>query len=195
MSKKPKNLLSIFNNVNKRDSYGLTPLYRAARHGNTRLVKRLLQKGADVNMQTDCGFTPLHIAAFWGEFEIVQMLLQKGADPNITNGAGWSPLHSASLSAGLEGRKRVIECLSKHGAKIDAKDDHGWTPKDYAELWDQPNNPRLRAIIKHLKQDKTETTGHQPDLKKLGMSKNGPADNDNKPPKKLKKDQIPPHHR
>lgn len=199
MSKSSKSLFDMFNSVNKRDKYGLTQLYRAARHGNTSLVKQLLRKGADPNKTTDCGFTPLHIAAFWGEVEIVQMLLQAGADPKLCNGKGWTPLHSAALGAGLEGRRRVIELLISNGAEISAKDSHGWTPKDYVDLWDQPNNPRLKAIVDHLRRDKSETTGHQPDLEKLGLSKTDKSSNDNQKNtpknKKPKKGQIPPHHR
>ncbi len=195
MSKKPEALFSIFNTINKKDAYGLTRLYRAARHGNVTLVKTLLRKGANPNINTGCGFYPLHIAAFWGEVKIVKLLLEAGADPNVTNGKGWTPLHSASLGAGLEGRRKVIELLVQHKANVYVRDDHGWSPRDYADLWTDPENPRLKAIYEHLKQDSSETTGHQPNLKKLGMSKKDPSDNDNKPPKKPSKGQIPPHHR
>ena len=198
-----KNIFPIFNNVDAQDGHGLTELYRAARHGNVMRVRKLLRRKADPNRITGCGFAPLHIAAFWGEVKIVRMLLDAGADPNLTNSTGWSPLHSASLCAGLEGRKRVIDLLIEHGADKHARDSHGWSAHDYSNLWDDPNNPRLKAIFEQLKNDKTETTGHQPDMDKLGLDKpdgkgpNGPSSNDNnkKPRRKKPKDgQIPRHH-
>ena len=184
-----KKIFSIFGGVDELDAFGLTALYRAARHGNTQKVAKLLKKGADPNKKTACGFYPLHIAAFWGEHKIVRMLVEAGADVNVTNDAGWTSLHSASLCAGLEGRRMVIDLLIAKGAKKDVKDAHGWTPHDYAKLWDEPDNERLKAIFAQLEKDKSETTGHQPDLDKLGLDKNG-----KNPPRRPRDGQIPRHH-
>ena len=79
-----KKIFPIFNKINDRDSYGLTQLYRAARHGNRALVAKLLRKGADPNVSSACGFYPLHIAAFWGEVKIVEMLLESAAETGTT---------------------------------------------------------------------------------------------------------------
>ena len=185
-----KKIFPIFNKINDRDSHGLTQLYRAARHGNRALVAKLLKKGADPNVSSACGFYPLPIAAFWGEVKIVEMLLEAGADPSVTNESGWTPLHSASLCAGLEGRRAVIDLLIEKGADKHAADAYGWAPEDYAHLWTDPNNPRLNAIFEQLKK-MPETKGHQPDMNELGIDKKG---NKPPPPRKPKDGQVPRHH-
>ena len=158
--------------IDRHDADGLTKLYRAARHGEVNTVKSLLKRGADPNVRTGCGLTPLHIAAYWGEEKIVKLLLDAKADPNIDNGNGWKPLHSAALNAGLEGRRNVIKLLMAWGAEAYCKDENGWTPADFVDLWEDPDNERLKDIMRHLNKDHDELTGHQPDMKKLGMEKN-----------------------
>lgn len=182
-----KNIFSVFSrDINRQDEYGLTKLYRAARHGDLETVLHLLKKDADPNIVTGCGLSALHIAAYWGETEIVKALLDAGADPNIDNGKGWTPLHSASLNAGLEGRRAVIKLLIDHKADPKRKDINGWTPSDFVALWEDPDCERLQDIHKHLNQDRDEYTGHQPNMKKLGLDKSPkPNPPPHKPPTNL----------
>ena len=121
--------------VHKKNAYGDTPLYEAARHGNISAVKKLLKAGADPNKKNARGLTPLHQAAYWGETEIVELLLKAGADPNADNGLGWTPLHSAAISGGRALRSREIDLLVKQGALDSRPDKHGWTARDYMTLW------------------------------------------------------------
>lgn len=123
--------------ANKKDPSGETPLYRAARAGSVKEVKRLLRAGADPNTRDADGLTPLHQAAYWGETEIVALLLKAGAKVDADNGLGWTPLHSAAISGGLRTRKAIIDMLLEAGAKPDVRDKHGWTPCDYMTLWDE----------------------------------------------------------
>jgi ankyrin repeat protein len=191
-----------FGHVDRLDSHGLTKLYRAARHGDLSTVKYLLKKGADPNVSTRCGLRPLHIAAYWGEVKVVKALLEAGADPTLDNGAGWTALHSASLNAGLKGRKEVIDLLIDHGADSTARDEYGWTPKDYADLWKDVNIRKLQDVMNQIRDDRTEYTGHQPNMKKLKLDKkhppagNEPPANENDKPfvPKPSNGQVPPHH-
>lgn len=184
--------------INRVDVHGLTKLYRAARHGDLKTVKALLKKGADPNVATRCGLLPLHIAAYWGEVRVVETLLKAGADPSQDNGAGWTPLHSAALNAGLKGRKDVMVLLKEYGAK-EERDEYGWTPSDYAELWKDVNITKLKDVMTQIRNDRDEYTGHQPDMKKLNMDKKSPPAG-NVPPAdkpyvpKPSNGQIPPHH-
>jgi len=139
------------NGINKRNPDGETRLYKAARSGNVKEVKRLLKDGADPDAADAHGLTPLHLAAYWGETEIVKLLIDAGADVNAQNkGKGWTPLHSAAVSGGMRSRKEIIDMLHDAGAKDSAKDKHGWTPGDYMTLWEQ--NEAAAEKLKHYMQ-------------------------------------------
>jgi ankyrin repeat protein len=171
---------------NRRDDKGRTRLYKAAKHGNLSEVKRLLSAGADPNVPNYRGLTPLHQAAYWGELNIAKELLIAGANPKATNGRGWTPLHSASLSAGLSGRRHVIQLLLKLGADPHAIDKYGWAPVDYTALWED-QNPKLSKILNFLKQLAEAEDTQQPDMDKLGMDKLKENDKDQDPCTKTKK--------
>ncbi|XP_013403535.1 ankyrin repeat domain-containing protein 7-like [Lingula anatina] len=69
--------------LNAQDSYGRTPLHRAACTRDENTVRLLLERGADPNITNKDGRTPLHAAAKKGCRDIVKLLLGRGADPNI----------------------------------------------------------------------------------------------------------------
>ncbi len=78
------------------DSAGTTPLYSAAVHGATDIVRLLLAAGALPDTESGHGEegTPLCAAACWGHTPTVRELLAHGADPNLRedHGTGHSPL-------------------------------------------------------------------------------------------------------
>jgi len=168
--------------TNKADTLGRTSLYKAAKHGNLKEVKRLLKSGADPNIPNHRGLTPLHQAAYWGELQVMKELIKAGADPKADNGHGWTPLHSAALAAGLEKRREVIELLLKLGADPKKKDMYGWAPADYAALWEDESNPKLSRILAHMSKRQFADEAQQPNMEELGLKKDPPtgnADNDN----------------
>ena len=56
----------------------------AVQNGDTRLVKKLLAKGADVNVNDSMGAgTPLQLAVESDQPDMVKVLLERGADPTI----------------------------------------------------------------------------------------------------------------
>jgi ankyrin repeat protein len=62
---------------------GHTPLHLAAKHGDVRLVKMLIARGASVNARTIEGFTPFLLACFHGQDAVVKHLLSiEEVDPN-----------------------------------------------------------------------------------------------------------------
>ncbi len=78
--------------INKKDTSNLNPLMRAARKGDTEIVKLLLDKGADINavgkaVDVD-GQTPLLMAFDLGKNDMVTLLLDKGADVNVIDENG-----------------------------------------------------------------------------------------------------------
>jgi ankyrin repeat protein len=122
---------------------GTTPLLRAAKAGDTEVVKVLLAKGADPKLITRFGITPLMAAAGLGSKEedttgrkkteaeaiaSIQLCLDAGVDVNAVDLQGDTGLHGAAQ----KGWDQVVEFLAEHGARLDIKDKKGRTPLDAA---------------------------------------------------------------
>ncbi len=88
-------------------------LIDAARSGDDKAVKDMLDKGACVNIHDADGRTALTEAAWNNHLETVKLLLEKGADVNAKKKDGASPL---SIATG-RGSKEIAELLKKAGAK------------------------------------------------------------------------------
>ncbi|KAE8356052.1 nucleoside phosphorylase domain-containing protein [Aspergillus coremiiformis] len=84
-----------------------TPLFEAASHGHTLVIRSLLQYKADVMRYGRMKRTPLHAAAAGGHFECVRVLVDNGADPDCEDGDGYTPLDLAER----EGHLEIAECL------------------------------------------------------------------------------------
>ena len=122
---------------------GTTPLMRAARNGDYRAVKILLDAGADPMLKQPKGSNALMIGSGVGRGlgvfakdvgteadlrQAVELLLAKGVDVNLANDDGLTAVHIAA-QAGLDS---VVTVLAKHGARLDTKDKRGRTPIDMA---------------------------------------------------------------
>jgi ankyrin repeat protein len=140
---------------------GTTPLIRAARAGDAEVMRLLLKRGADPKLATGSdtpppdantgparrnpgGINPLMAAAGLGSkeedtvgrkkteaqsIEAVQVCLEAGMDINAVDGRGQTALYGAAL----QGYDDVVKFLIAHGAKIDIKDQRGFTALDAAE--------------------------------------------------------------
>ena len=106
------------------DDHGTTPLYRAAVHGSTELVRLLLAYGADPQLPggADDEGLPLCAAACWNHIGVVEALLGAGADPDLPEpphpeqtGPGTPPL----LWAVRNGHREAVELLLTAGADPD----------------------------------------------------------------------------
>jgi ankyrin repeat domain-containing protein 50 len=71
-------ILKRHNHVDKRDSYGNTPLLYAVSIRHEAVVRRLLGNGADVAAKNDEGWTVLQGAAYRGRETVLQQLLERG---------------------------------------------------------------------------------------------------------------------
>jgi len=74
---------------------------------------------------------PIHTAAKTGDLAGVQAELDKGVDVDEGDDSwpGMTPLHYAAD----EGHTEVVELLIANGADVNAKNDEGGTPLDWAE--------------------------------------------------------------
>lgn len=108
------------------------PLHTSVKYAPTELFKIILHAGAQVNCLDKQGMSPLHIAAYDLLDDRILDLLRYGADVNSrasnSSDNDWTALHYCAASALERNASKAIECLIKHGADVDAKDDKGRTP-------------------------------------------------------------------
>ena len=122
---------------------GTTPLLRAAKAGDTVVIRMLLEKGADPKATTRNGVNAIMMAAnvatreedMTGRnktqkdvIETITLLLPAGLDVNATDTQGRAAAHGAALW----GLTDVVKFLHQHGAKLDQRDKRGFTALDAA---------------------------------------------------------------
>jgi ankyrin repeat protein len=122
---------------------GTTAMLRAAKAGDVPAMKLLLEHGADPKLATRQGINPLMAAAGLGSaeqdstgryktqaqaIEAIRLLLSHGMDINATDRQGRTALHGAAL----QGYDDVVKFLVDNGARLDVKDQKGFTPLDTA---------------------------------------------------------------
>ncbi len=80
--------------VNFKNTYGRTPLFKALMHGVHETVELLIKHGADIHVKNQFGDAPLSTAVFFENPEGVEMLLKLGAEVNVKNKRGETPYRS-----------------------------------------------------------------------------------------------------
>jgi cytohesin len=99
--------------VEKKTSWGQTPLLHAASRGTTEITELLVAtKRVTLDAQDKDGFTPLHFASRHGHIGAVRALLAAGANPNAQESYGFTPLHEAAENE----RADVVRALLDAGA-------------------------------------------------------------------------------
>jgi ankyrin repeat protein len=115
-------------------------LIKAAKDGNTKVTKFLLNAGVDITKgDKDCS-TPLLWAASRGEKHIAELLLDAGADVNQATPHGTTSLHLAA-------NKGMVELLLQRGADVNKANKEGETPLYWSARnghWD-----RVKLLLKH----------------------------------------------
>jgi len=122
---------------------GTTPLLRAAKAGDTAVVKLLLEQGANPKLVTRNGVNGIMMAANVAAreedrtgrsktqkdaIETITLLLAAGIDINGTDTQGRTAAHGAALW----GLTDVVRFLHKNGAKLDVEDKRRFTPLEAA---------------------------------------------------------------
>jgi len=118
---------------------GTTPLLRAAKTGDAKVVKLLLEHGANPLASVSRGTTAILLAANVGTsesdrtgrrktdagaIETIRLLMKAGADINAADGQGRTAAHGAALW-GMTG---VIRFLHENNVDLTRKDSRGLTP-------------------------------------------------------------------
>ena len=104
---------------------GATPLARAAKTNDVRIMQLLLDGGADPTITLKDRTTTAMIAS---SLDAIKLLVEHGVDVNAFNTNGQTILHNA---AG-RGANPIIQYVAGKGAKLDKKDKQGRTPLDIA---------------------------------------------------------------
>jgi ankyrin repeat protein len=116
------NLIDRGENINQKDSKGITPLMHSAGEGYFSITKLLIERGADVNLSSNFGYTALHEACENAHVEIVCLLVEKDADVNIKTSSGKNAfdlcIDTLSKVKNLEKKERLISILNIVSAKI-----------------------------------------------------------------------------
>jgi ankyrin repeat protein len=128
-----------------RDSYGMTPLLRAAQSLQGAAARLLLDRGADraslsslLAAADSSGRTLLHSAAEKGSAESVAVFSDAVADVDRRDNAGRTPLSLVAANAGVEagdlrrGYLKAARTLMDRGANPLLADGKGYTPLWYA---------------------------------------------------------------
>ena len=100
--------------VNRRDSFGRTPLMLAAANGRDQVVQELIRAGADVNGKDNHKRTALHYASWWGHSSVIKTLAEAGANLNVEDEWGMTPLMGAAYC----GHANVVVELIRAGADV-----------------------------------------------------------------------------
>lgn len=133
------------------DIHGLTsdfepPVLTAARCGHKDVFTCLLSNGATLQATDANGNTMLFTCILAYEPNAADMLLEAGMDPNgqTPDGSAYA-LHAAMVYAIPSGKYEMVECLLRHGADPNVRDQHGMTPLKMASM---TNHEFLADLLK-----------------------------------------------
>lgn len=159
-------------------STGATPLLLAAKVGDAEAIKLLLEYQARVDIPNSTGVTPTMAAAGMGHSfnptrgrfktdaqgaECLRLLKEAGGRIDTQDRNGLTALHSAASL----GWNATVEQLVAFGAPLEAEDNKGLRPIDYAvgrheRAFLEPEHKRQEATIVLLKDYIVAATGRQP---------------------------------
>ena len=140
------------------------PLHLAARNGDMKLARLLIDKGADINAEDGWRRTPLHWATENCHTDLVKLLIDKGAEVNAKDDWQQTPL----LWAVDAGHTDLAKLLIEKGANVNLGDSWGITPIYIAAYHGNTDLTRL-LIAKGADVTATDKHGRTP----LGMAAAG----------------------
>jgi uncharacterized protein len=128
---------------------GETALFVAAGSGAAGAARALVDAGANPDLAVTTArapsWTPLFAAVAAGRTAVVRVLLEAPAPNGLAfrletrDAHGRTPLHYAALY----GQTEVIRVLVEAGARLDAHDEDGYAPRDFARILGRGGDSRL----------------------------------------------------
>lgn len=159
---KTRILKRVYNGGDPRLGEGATPLMRAARGGDARVMRMLIDGGADPGLVQTNGNSLLILAvgsdgrgrdgedAEADKLEAINVCFDVGVPVNAANAAGDTAAHLAATSKSASAK--VLELFGQHGVKFDVKNNAGRTPLD-AALRARDTAPEKIALLRRLTPD------------------------------------------
>merc|ERR1711963_63683 len=124
---------------NARNSWGRTPLHRAAKENSVDVAKQLLENSAGVDSADNYGDTALHEAALENSVDVANLLLENSADVDSTNNYGRTALHYAAIRNSVG----VAKLLLENSANVDRTDMWGLTALHKAAYYNSVDVAKL----------------------------------------------------
>lgn len=169
-------------NLNSVNSQGQTALHIAAIHGHVESLQFLVSIGSNTDIADSENWTPLHYAANNGHVEAVEFLLGQSvfAKHAVTKDGKtafalavemgytllYDSLHLGDLlhrAARIDDLHVMKSCLAQ-GAKVNGKDQNGWTPLHRAAF--KGNMESVKLLVSHgARVDLVDDTGYTPLLR------------------------------
>ena len=130
-----------------------SPLDKAAKQGDEKVVEALLSNGAPVDgVGADTGYSPIHFA---GTGRVVDLLVEAGADIEARANDGVTPLLRAfsrlpALDAPRLPAPEAVRALVRHGADIKVQDHDGDSVLHYAVRLSEETELEFRQLAPDL---------------------------------------------
>lgn len=106
--------------INEVDDQGQTPLIHAAKHGQTKMVELLMQRGGTTDVEDETRRSALSWAALNGHTAVVDWLLSQDTTTNIN---AFDHQHSTPLHLAFERHHYdIVDLLVKRGASLNIVD-------------------------------------------------------------------------
>jgi ankyrin repeat protein len=149
-----KGLLNTGQNVNERDSSGITPLMYASMNGDVAIAELLLSAGALINEIDSAGYSALGYAIYYSKITMAKYLISKGADVNagaikteLKTAITYRDIEKVSLLLGLgviadaadvssalfyKAPDVALKIVNAQSIDFNLRDEKGMTPLHYA---------------------------------------------------------------
>ncbi|KAF6201816.1 hypothetical protein GE061_004211 [Apolygus lucorum] len=120
--------------VNKKDSNGMTPILLAAERGHLKVAKLLVEAGADMTISSNDKFSILHLSSRYGNQSMIEWILESEERKQIflssVDRTQRTPLHIAAEGGHLE----AVKFLVKAGANMSTRSEGGQTLLHHAVM-------------------------------------------------------------